>query len=205
MTVLIVDDHAVVREGVAAVLRQLGPGTEVLQAHDGPSGLALADAHADLEMVLLDLVLPGVVGLSALEDFGRRHPALPVMVLSSSEAPDDVRGALALGALGYVPKSASPETLLAALRLVLSGEIYVPPFMARAPAPAAPPAALAPLTERQVEVLRLLVDDIPNKEIAYRMGLSEKTVKAHVTAIFKALGVSNRAEAAAVARRYPAA
>jgi len=205
MKVLIVDDHAVVREGVAAVLRQLGPGTEVLQAHDGPSGLALADGHPDLEMVLLDLVLPGVVGLSALEDFGRRHPALPVMVLSSSEAPDDVRGALALGALGYVPKSASPETLLAALRLVLSGEIYVPPFMARAPAPAASAAALAPLTERQVEVLRLLVDEVPNKEIAYRMGLSEKTVKAHVTAIFKALGVSNRAEAAALARRYPAA
>jgi DNA-binding NarL/FixJ family response regulator len=202
MKVLVVDDHAVVREGVAAVLRQLEPDTEVLLAHDAASGMALAAANPDLELVLLDLILPDVVGMGALEAFGREHPALPVMVLSSSEAPDAVRAALELGAMGYVPKSANPETLLAALRLVLSGEVYVPPFMARAAAPA---TAAGPLTERQVDVLRLLAEEVPNKEIAYRLGLSEKTVKAHLTAIFRTLGVSNRADAAAAAARYPTA
>ena len=202
MKVLVVDDHAVVREGVAAVLRQLGPDTEVLLAHDAASGMALAAANSDLELVLLDLILPDVVGMGALEAFGRQHPALPVMVLSSSEAPDAVREALELGAMGYVAKSATPETLLAALRLVLSGEVYVPPFMIRAPAP---PTPAGPLTERQVDVLRLLAEEVPNKEIAYRLGLSEKTVKAHLTAIFRTLGVSNRAQAVAAAERYPTA
>jgi len=202
MKVLVVDDHAVVREGMAAVLRQLRPDAEVLLAHDAASGMALAAANPDVELVLLDLMLPDVVGLAALEDFGREHPALPVMVLSSSEAPDAVRGALELGAMGYVPKSANPETLLAALRLVLSGEVYVPPFMVRAPAQA---TAAGPLTERQVDVLRLLAEEVPNKEIAYRLGLSEKTVKAHLTAIFRTLGVSNRAQAVAAAGRYPSA
>jgi len=200
--VLVVDDHAVVREGVAAVLRQLRPDTEVLLAHDAASGMALAAANPDLELVLLDLMLPDAVGMGALEAFGREHPALPVMVLSSSESPDAVRAALALGAMGYVAKSANPETLLAALRLVLSGEVYVPPFMVHAPTPPTPAGAL---TERQVDVLRLLADGIANKEIAYRLGLSEKTVKSHLTAIFRTLGVSNRAQAVAAAARYPMA
>lgn len=202
MKVLVVDDHAVVREGVAAVLRQLRPDTEVLLAHDAASGMALAAANPDLELVLLDLMLPDAVGMGALEAFGREHPALPVMVLSSSESPDAVRAALALGAMGYVAKSANPETLLAALRLVLSGEVYVPPFMVHAPTPPTPAGAL---TERQVDVLRLLADGIANKEIAYRLGLSEKTVKSHLTAIFRTLGVSNRAQAVAAAARYPMA
>jgi DNA-binding NarL/FixJ family response regulator len=200
--VLVVDDHAVVREGVAAVLRQLQPDAEVLLAHDAASGMALAAANPDLELVLLDLMLPDAVGMGALEAFGREHPALPVMVLSSSESPDAVRAALELGAMGYVAKSANPETLLAALRLVLSGEVYVPPFMVHAPAPPTPAGAL---TERQVEVLRLLAEGVANKEIAYRLGLSEKTVKSHLTAIFRTLGVSNRAQAVAAAARYPMA
>jgi len=202
MKVLVVDDHAVVREGMAAVLRQLRSDTEVLLAHDAATGMALAAANPDIELVLLDLMLPDAVGMGALEAFGREHPALPVMVLSSSESPDAVRAALELGAMGYVPKSATPETLLAALRLVLSGEVYVPPFMVHAPAPARAPQ---PLTERQVDVLRLLAEGVANKEIAYRLGLSEKTVKSHLTAIFRTLGVSNRAQAVAAAARYPAA
>lgn len=202
MKVLVVDDHAVVREGMAAVLRQLRSDTEVLLAHDAATGMALAAANPDIELVLLDLMLPDAVGMGALEAFGREHPALPVMVLSSSEAPDAVRAALELGAMGYVPKSATPETLLAALRLVLSGEVYVPPFMVHAPAPGRVPQ---PLTERQVDVLRLLAEGVANKEIAYRLGLSEKTVKSHLTAIFRTLGVSNRAQAVAAAARYPAA
>ena len=205
---LIVDDHAVMREGLAALLRQGDTDTCVLQAHDAEAAFDLLEANPDLDVVILDLILPGLGGLSALAEFGRRQPTLPVVVLSSSENPHDVRRALAEGALGYVPKSANPQALLSAIRLVLDGEVYVPPLMLSDPALArvegfhaqSRPAAASLLTERQVEVLRLLSDGSSNKSIALQLGLSEKTVKVHVTAIFRALNVVNRTQAALVAR-----
>lgn len=206
MKLLIVDDHAILREGLAAMLRQAGPDTEVLQAGDGAEGLRMADAHLDLDAVFLDLQMPGLDGMSVVPEFGRRRPELPVIVLSSSEDPQDVRRALALGALGYVPKSAPPQTLLSALQLVLSGNIYVPPLMINAAAAGTGPSRVngagdrASLTERQREVLRLLSDGLSNKEIGRELGLSDKTVKAHITAIFRTLNVVNRTQAASVAR-----
>lgn len=207
MKLLIVDDHAIVREGIAAMLRQAGPDTQVLQASDGAAGLQLAEAHADLDVVFLDLQMPGVDGMSAVPEFGKRRPELPVIVLSSSEDPGDVRRALALGALGYVPKSALPQTLLSALRLVLAGDIYVPPLMLDADGtlpdavPRSDGARRAVLTERQLEVLRLLSEGLSNKEIGRVLGLSDKTVKAHITVIFRTLDVVNRTQAASAARR----
>lgn len=207
MKLLIVDDHPILREGLAALLRQVGPDTEVLQARDSAEGLALLDLNRDLDAVLLDLAMPGMGGMPAIQEFGRRRPDLPVVVLSSSEDPADVRQALALGALGYVPKSASPQTLLGALRLVLSGDVYVPPLMLAAASPplsggegARLSGALDRLTERQVEVLRLIGRSLSNKEIGNSLGLSDKTVKAHVTAIFRVLNVVNRTQAAGAAR-----
>lgn len=207
MKLLIVDDHAIVREGVAAMLRQAGPDTMVLQAGDGAEGVRLAEAHPDLDAVFLDLQMPGADGMSAVPEFGRRRPDLPVIVLSSSEDPEDVRRALGLGALGYVPKSALPQTLLSALRLVLAGDIYVPPLMVDAAARGGPSAPAADagrhgaLTERQREVLQLLSEGLSNKDIGRALNLSDKTVKAHITAIFKALDVVNRTQAASAARR----
>lgn len=207
MKLLIVDDHAIVREGVAAMLRQAGPDTVVLQAADGAEGVHLAEAHPDLDAVFLDLQMPGADGMSAVPEFGRCRPDLPVIVLSSSEDPEDVRRALALGALGYVPKSALPQTLLSALRLVLAGDIYVPPLMLDASARGGPTAPAAEtgrqgaITDRQLEVLRLLSDGLSNKEIGRALSLSDKTVKAHITVIFKALDVVNRTQAASAARR----
>jgi DNA-binding NarL/FixJ family response regulator len=196
LNILIVDDHAVVREGVAAVLRQeLGQPT-IFHAADVGVALAIAAEHSDLDLVLLDLSMPGVSGMGALKVFGARHEAIPVIVLSSSEDEADVRGAIAHGALGYVAKSAKPATLLAAVRLVLSGEIYVPSFMAHGDAVEPEcPDRLATLTQRQRDVLQLVAGDASNKEIAYRLKISEKTVKAHLTAIFRALNVTNRNEA----------
>lgn len=196
-----VDDHAVVRQGLAAVLRTLEPDADVLEAGDCAAALALAAAHRDIGLVLMDLMMPDSAGLSAVDAFTTAYPAVPLMVVSSSEAPEDVRSALALGALGYVGKAANASTLAAAIRLVLSGEVYVPAFMARADlsTPSAPRAAApgaAALTARQHAVLDLIRQGASNKQVAYRLGVTEATVKAHLTTIFRVLGVANRAEAA---------
>ena len=207
MKLLIVDDHAILREGLVALLQQFEQGADVLQAADTAEGLRLAEAHPDLDAVFLDLNMPDQSGMEVIPVFSRRCPQLPVIVLSSSEDPNDVRQALKSGAFGYVPKSASPRNILSALRLVLSGEIYVPPLMLDlAPLSVNGPGhpiseAGERLTERQTEVLRLLCRGLSNKEISRALDLSEKTTKSHITAIFKTLGVVNRTQAASAARR----
>lgn len=204
MKLLIVDDHPILRESLAALLRQVEPDTVVLQAASAAEGFDAVAEHADLDAVLLDLAMPGMGGLPAIREFGRRRPELAVIVLSSSESPEDVRRALASGALGYVPKSATPQTLLAALRLVLAGNVYVPPLVlaeARGGAGADGSVAETPITPRQLDVLKQLAAGRSNKEIGTALGLSDKTVKQHVTAIFKALDVVNRTQAANAARR----
>ena len=203
---LIIDDHPVVRDGLAALLRQLGPEVTVLLAEGVSQGLGLADVHPDLDVVILDLAMPGSDGFAALHEFGRLQPQLPVVVLSSSEDPRDVRRALASGALGYIPKSAPPRTILAAVQFVLAGNVFVPTLMAQDTASTRDQAADhgfpksgVSLTSRQIDVLRLLCEGRSNKEIGRTLGVSQKTVKVHVTAIFKALNVANRVQAAAVA------
>jgi two-component system, NarL family, nitrate/nitrite response regulator NarL len=207
LKLLIVDDHPVVREGLAAVLAQLGPDTVVLQVGDAVQAFALVADQEDLDIVILDIAMPGMDGLQALAELGRLRPALPVVVISASEDARDVRLALAKGALGYVPKSAGPHTLVAAVQLVLQGDIYVPPLIladtgtGNLPEPKTEArSGRQTLTERQIEVLKRLSDGQPNKRIALDLSLSEKTVKAHVTAIFRALNAVNRTQAAAIGR-----
>jgi two-component system, NarL family, nitrate/nitrite response regulator NarL len=204
MKLLIIDDHPVLRDGLASLLRQAGPDTVVLEARDAPEGVGMAEQQADLDLVILDLSMPGMPGFEALAELGRKRPDLPVIVLSSSEDPKDVRKALASGALGYVPKSASQHVLLSAIRLVLNGDLYIPPLVlspdAGAPQHAGDSGNPGALTARQIEVLTLISEGKPNKTIANQLALSEKTVKAHITAIFKALNVVNRTQAAAAAR-----
>jgi DNA-binding NarL/FixJ family response regulator len=206
MKLLIVDDHPVLREGLAALLRQAGPDAEVLQARNAPEGLILVENNSDLDVVVLDLMMPGMDGWHAISEFGRRRPDLPIIVLSSSEDPQDARKALALGALGYVPKSASQHVLLSAIRIVLNGDLYVPPLVLNEPAGAVDRPSgrtdegASRLTPRQIEILQMLSRGQPNKTIATTLDLSEKTVKAHITAIFKALNVVNRTQAAAAGR-----
>ncbi len=206
MKLLVVDDHPLFRDGLAALLRQANPDTQVFQASDSEAGMEMAQATGDLDAVFVDLMMPGLAGEAAVKEFARRRPELPVIVLSSSENPSDVKRVLKAGALGYIPKSASPQTVLSALQLVLTGNIYVPPLLARAADSTATeqnttaPAPLAALTERQIEVLKQLRDGHSNKEISNRLGIAEKTVKAHVAAIFRALNVVNRTQAANAAR-----
>lgn len=208
MRLLVVDDHQIMRDGLAALLRHASPETSVLQARGADEALTLIDRHHDLDAIILDLLMPGMDGFQAISVFGRKRPDLPVIVLSSSEDPQDARRALACGALGYVPKSASQYELLSAIRHVLNGDLYVPAFAAENDAAATQRSngrtdgrGDRSLTPRQIEILALMSQGTPNKIIAAKLHLSEKTIKAHITAIFKALNVNNRTQASVVARR----
>jgi two-component system, NarL family, nitrate/nitrite response regulator NarL len=209
MKLLVVDDHPVFRDGLAALLKQAAEHTVVLQAPECASALQLAAEHEDLDAVFVDLMMPGMTGDLCVREFGKSRPELPVIVLSSSENPSDVRRALKAGALGYIPKSASPQTLLSALKLVLTGNIYVPPLLAQAPTRTSDdsqtqqaPLPMDQLTDRQIDVLKHLCTGLSNKEISIRLGIAEKTVKAHVAAIFKTLNVVNRTQAAHAVRAH---
>ncbi len=206
MKVLVVDDHSIVRDGLAALLEQVSPEFEVFQAGDAEDGLQLLDQVGDFDLVILDLFIPGVDGFEAISAFGLKRPDLPVIVLSSSEDSDDVRRALASGALGYVPKSASQHVLLSAIKLVMNGDLYVPPLVLSKSSDSNPQTGEAPkangklLTPRQREVLILLCEGNPNKAIAAKLNLSEKTVKTHISLIYRALNVANRMQASKAAR-----
>ena len=201
MKILVIDDHPVVLEGLVALLRHSDADRAVLQAASASDGLAVLQAHPDIAAVLLDLAMPGLSGFHAVDAFRLANPELTVIVISAQETADQVRRALAHGARGFIPKSSRPQTLLAAVRLVLSGEIYIPPAILGAVGPAPP----AKLTQRQVEILDALSDGQSNKEIGASLGVAEKTVKAHVSAIFRIMGVVNRTQAAAANRRVPPA
>jgi len=199
MKLLVVDDHAMVRQGLCALLTRAIPDAEVCELGDSAAALALASRTPDLDLVFLDLAMPGMSGMEALRALRQQRPDLPVIVLTAAEDADTARQAFAAGALGYVPKSASGEVLLAALNLVLQGEVFVPSLVVRGPSDAAQAAAAA-LTPRQAEILRDLADRRSNREIAERLGVTEKTVKGHVTGLLRALSAADRESAVRTAK-----
>jgi len=218
MKILVVDDHALIRTALRGVLGQLDRDVTILEASDCRSAFELIERQPDLDLVLLDLSLPGTHGLTALKELRANHPALPVVVLSSANDRASVTQALDQGAMGYIPKLSSNEVLISALRLVLSGGIYIPPeILARWEFPPAvtPQAAAASgrgkppqknladmgLSERQEQVLRLLLEGKSNKLICRELDLAESTVKNHVTLILKALNVTSRTQAVIAAAR----
>lgn len=199
LKILVIDDHALVREGLRQVLQGLGGSVNVLEAATCARAFELAAAHNDLDLALLDYHLPDMNGLEALDVFSRRHPELPIIVLSGSVNPRIQHQVMDKGAAAFLTKSGKSAELLRATRLVLDGGIYVSPT-------AAPPMSAmlaAPLlTPRQEDVLRLLLDGYANKEIGRQLSLSEETVKNHVTAILRGFGVQSRTQAVLVANRY---
>ncbi len=204
MKLLLVDGHAVTRDGLVATFAQLRPEAVVLQARDLTEALRLVAEHDDLAAVVL---VDGASesGLEAIGEFRSARADLPVVLLSASETARDAREAFTRGAFGYVPRSASARTLLSAVRLVVDGDRYVPPLILDEPPEPQRPEARGEgrppaLTDRQIEVLRRLSDGYSNKAIARDLGVSEKTIKAHVTAILKALNVLNRIQAATAGR-----
>ncbi len=198
MKILVADDHPLIREAFRHLLGDLYPGLTVLEAGDCDGACGLIEQHPDLDLVLLDLRLPGAGGLATLEKLRNNHPALPVVVVSALEDPATVRGALARGAMGFIPKSSSNDVMMSALRLVLSGGRYLPPeILSGDGATPVPPSSLdeVHLTDRQREVLALMLQGKSNKHICRELGLAEATVKIHVTAILRALKVTSRAQA----------
>lgn len=205
---LIVDDHPLFRDGLAALLRQAAADVIVRQASSAEEALRVVDEEI-FDAMFMDLLMPGMCGEPAIREFARRNPDLPVIVLSSSESPSDVRRVINAGASGYIPKSATAQTVVSALQLVLSGNIYVPPLLVSPAGKAAhddvydSPRSVTQLTDRQVDVLRYLRDGLTNKEISANLGIAEKTVKVHIAAIFKTLNVVNRTQAARFLRDAP--
>lgn len=200
MKVLLVDDHALIRDALRGVLADLVEGARIVEASDCRRALRLVAENADLELILLDLNLPDRNGFEVLADLRLRYPTVPVVVLSAFHDRGNVLKALDLGALGFIPKSAPRGVMTNALRLVLSGGIYVPPeALAPAETKAVKPAPLSPadvgLTGRQIEVLSLMMRGKSNKAISRRLDMAEPTVKHHVTAILRALKATNRTEA----------
>lgn len=210
MKILVVDDHTLIREGLRLVLKELDDEVVVLEAQNCQETLDLAADNPDLDLILLDLHLPGVDGFDALTEVRERHAAIPVVVLSATDNRETVIGALDRGAMGFIPKSSPTRVMLGALRLVLSGGVYLPaevlvhadylfPGIVSPPQGATRRSASASaelgLTDRQAEVLALMVQGKPNKLICRELGLAEGTVKIHVTAILKVLNVVNRTQA----------
>jgi len=210
MRILLADDHSLFREGLLHVLKELGTDPDVVQAADYPDAIAMAERNPDLDLALLDLNMPGMIGCGGVRTFRTKFPLLPVIVLSASESPDDVRNALDAGVLGYIPKSSTAQVMLSAIKLVLAGGVYLPSLLlsheeSALETPPRAPAAVSHnntrgLTERQLQVLALLAEGKPNKLIARTLDITEGTVKIHLAAIFQALGVRNRTEAVISAR-----
>ena len=195
MKILVVDDHPLIQQALAAALPQLDEAIDVLAALDRDGTRAMLARHPDCALVLLDLALPGAHGFDLLAELVRDYRRIPVVVLSATHDRATVATALAAGARGYVAKTSTPGELLDAIRTVLGGGSSVTSDYARPRTAIADlPVAVYGLTQRQADVLRLLIQGKPNKLICRDLALSEGTVKVHVSAILKALNVRTRAE-----------
>ena len=200
--IVIADDHPLYRDALATMFARAGDIEAIASAETLPAALE-ALAAGDVALVLLDLNMPGMQGVGGIASVRERFPDTRVAVISGSLAASQIREVLAAGACGYLPKTFTPDMILAAVRLMLSGAIYVPPdVLVQGEELGAAPRATsggANLTPRELEVLRMLSRGSANKEIARAIGVAEVTVKLHTRRILEKLGVRNRAAAAALA------
>lgn len=203
MKLLLIDDHPLFRDGLSLLIQHRlslpdHAALTLLEAGDLTEARAVLQAHPDVKLALLDLNLGDRQGLDTLEQWRAIAPDVPVVVLSADDRPATIVSAIDRGAAGFIPKTAQAATMQDALRRVLAGEVYLPGLLE---AEDESPESLLGLSERQLDVLRLLIEGKPNKEICRMLVLSESTVKTHLSAIFRKLGVGSRTQAVvAVAR-----
>ena len=212
MKILLVDDHALFRDGMRYVLQQLPEAVEILEAGNFPDGLKLATQHPELDLALLDLNMPGSEGPISIRFFHQRYPHIPVVVISGEEGRGYMEKVMNYGAMGFVCKSSGAAVMLGALNLVLSGGVYIPPQLLRQYGEI---TGKEPditdrrslhtneygLTQRQMQVLTHLAAGLSNKEIAEAIHLAEGTIKIHVAAVYQTLRVNNRMEAVRMAEK----
>jgi DNA-binding NarL/FixJ family response regulator len=206
-SLLIADDHPLFRAALRGAAADAVADLEVREADSLESVLARLDEEPGIDLVLLDLHMPGNHGLAGLAAIRAQHPGVAVVVVSANDDPRVVRRALDHGAAGYLPKSTGLDDLRGAIRSVLALEQWLPPQLRAAvdgapstPSDAALAARLASLSPQQFRVLALVAEGLLNKQIADRLGVQERTVKAHLTAIFERLGVRNRTQASVILR-----
>src|SRR5262245_39694714 len=205
---LVVDDHFLIREALRGFLKRLKSNATILEAVNGQQAMQVVAEHPDILLVLLELNLPDRDGFSVLSELRERYPAISVVVLSARQDQDSMRRTLHLGALGFIPKSGQREVMLSALDLVLAGGVYIPPeILLRELRPGTNPKLACTsstrlvrpsdlgLTDRQVDILGLMMKGKSNKAICRELDLALPTVKNHVTAILRAIKVTNRTEA----------
>lgn len=205
-TLIIADDHPLFRAALHGAVCKALPGVSIVEASELHGLQKAAETHTSADLILLDLHMPGARGLSALVYLRAQHPAIPVVIVSAVEEPAIIRRAMDFGASGYIPKSATLEQIGQALLSVLGGAVWLPPSYAASAANTQPDEdgerarKLSTLTPQQLRVLLMLADGMLNKQIAADLGLAEATVKTHVTAILRKLGVHRRTQVALMAQ-----
>ncbi|MHA3027280.1 response regulator [Chromohalobacter israelensis] len=203
---IVADDHPLFRAALNQALRQVAPQAEIVEADTMEVTTDMVLRHPDADLILLDLHMPGAHGFSGLIQLRGQSPEVPVVVISGSEEPPVVRRAIDYGASGFIPKSSSLDVIAEAIRQVLEGEVWLPEEMVDIlgesnEEEARFAEAIASLTPQQFRVLNMLNEGLLNKQIAYELNVSEATIKAHVTAILRKLGVHSRTQAVIAAQK----
>lgn len=204
--VIIADDHPLFRAALKQAVLQAVPGVQIVEADSLTAVQAAAEQHSDADLILLDIHMPGAQGFSGLVFLRGQHPSVPVIVVSGSEEVHVMKRAMNYGASGFIPKSSPLETISSAISQVLQGDEWLPQdisdSMDELPQEDYKFAnAIASLTPQQFRVLTMLTEGLLNKQIAYELSVSEATIKAHVTAILRKLGVHSRTQAVIAAQR----
>ena len=213
LRIVIADDHALVRGGLGILIRTLHPGTQIIECNDYAKVLKALDDEESIDLLLIDLMMPGMETSDSIQHICGRWPDVPVVVVSVREDMQIIRQALREGAAGYIPKTSTPDVTLNAIRLVLSGGIYIPPDALelrgavqdpdlppvrapKTPMEVKPPGDF-PLTNRQADVLSRIADGKSNKEVGEELGLTAGTIKMHLSRIYKVLKAKSRTDAVA--------
>lgn len=210
LRIVVADDHALVRGGLVLMIEMATPNTEIIEANSFDQVAEILSEQDSIDLMLLDLMMPGMENQKGISTICSTWPGIPIIIVSVNEDIDTIRKALAAGAMGYIPKTSSPDVTISAIQLVLAGGIYVPPHILQqsanlsvSSAPKPEPeihleaAQITALSRRQLEVLDLIASGKSNQAIADELGLTIPTVKMHVSGIFKKLVVRNRTEAVA--------
>ena len=203
-TVIVADDHPLFRTALREALKPVLPGAKVVEADSFPALQSALQTHGAPDMVLLDLNMPGVRGFSSLLFLRSEYPAVPVVVVSGYEEPALIQRVLSFGAVGFIPKTASLETMGDAVRAALNGTVWTPPEVPKVQEDTADSERarkVASLSPQQLRVLLMLADGRLNKQIAHELSITEATVKAHMTVILRKLGLARRTQAAVLAQR----